>query len=213
MNIFITSPLIGLVALVLVWIIASWKVNRVSSPPYHVISKKKEYEIRAYNPYIVAETIVEGDRDIAMKTGFKILASYIFGGNVDRTKIDMTAPVVESDLASVKIPMTTPVIVRDNSKTSHVISFVMSREYTLATLPKPTDSRIVFNTIPAHNVAVRNFSWYASNSRTQKQKDILNAVLTRDGIIQEGGISYAGYTAPFTIPFMEKHEVMVRVQI
>ena len=212
MNIFITSPLIVLVALVVVWIVASWKINRVSSPPYHVISKKKEYEIRAYNPYIIAETIVEGDREVAMRAGFRILAAYIFGDNTGRVKLDMTAPVAESESAPVKLAMTAPVIVRDNSQTSHVISFVMPRDYTLATLPKPTDSRIVFNTMPAHTMAVRKFSWYAGASRTQKQKNILSAALTRDGIIREGGISYAGYSAPFTIPFMEKHEVMVRIQ-
>ena len=205
------SPLIGLIALLVVWIVVSWKVNRVDTPTYTVLSKKNTYEVRAYEPYIVAETIVEGGRHDAMNTGFRILAAYIFGDNVSRTKIDMAAPVIETS-SPIKLAMNAPVGIRDNSASSHVVSFVMPREYTLATLPKPNDSRIVFNTIPAHSVAVRAFSWYAGNKRTQKQKDILSAALTRDGVIREGSVSYAGYTAPFTIPFMEKHEVMVRIQ-
>ncbi len=204
--------LIILVVLVLVWIIASWKVNHVGAPTYKVISKKKEYEVRAYEPYIVAEVIVEGPRREAMNAGFRILAAYIFGSNVSNAKLAMTAPVAETESTSTKLAMTAPVMARDNSETSHVVSFVMPREYTLTTLPKPTDSRIVFNTISAHTVAARSFSWHVHGDRIKKQKNILKAALIRDGVIPQGGISYAGYTAPFTIPFMEKHEVMVTIQ-
>jgi hypothetical protein len=212
MNTYFTIAIIVVIALLLVWTIASWKINSIDSPAYTVISSTKEYEVRAYEPYIVAETIVEGTRDEAITAGFRILANYIFGDNVARTKLNMTSPVVEQTTSSEKLAMTAPVIARDNSTTSHVISFVMPRGYTISTLPQPNDSRVVFNTIPAHAVAARKFSWYASEARINVQKEILSKAIMRDGLVRQGSISYAGYTAPFTIPFLEKHEVMVNIQ-
>jgi hypothetical protein len=199
----------------LIWIITSWKVNSVDAPRYIVVSKAKEYEIRTYERYVVAETIVEGSRLAAVNAGFRILAAYIFGANTGKKKLAMNAPVGDTATGATeptKLAMTAPVMTRNNSTTSHVVSFVMPRGETIDTLPKPLDSLIVFNVVPEHTVAARSFSWYATEARIQAQKHELKSALIRDGIIIEGAISYAGYTAPFTIPFMEKHEVIVRIQ-
>jgi hypothetical protein len=205
--------LIIFIVAVIIWTIASYVVNRADQPGFTILSKHKDYEVRRYEPYIVAETIVEGEYRQAMNQGFRILAKYIFGSNVSKTKLAMNAPVVEKPIEqSEKLAMTAPVIVRDNSGYSHVISFVMPKNKTLETLPKPIDSRIVLNTVPAHAVAVKKFSWYATDARIAKKKAELRAALESDGVISQGNISYAGYTAPFTIPFLEKHEVMVIIQ-
>ena len=208
-SIIIVMLLLGLI----IWWIASWKINHVDSPRYMLTARKKDYEIRTYEPYIVAETIVEGSRRSALSAGFRILAKYIFGDNSAKTALAMTAPVGERPSADSRaIAMNAPVMTRDNSNSSHVISFVMPRTETMTTLPQPLDSRIVLNTVPSQTVAVMKFSWYATESRIQAKKDALKSALIRDGVIMQGSISYAGYTAPFTIPFLEKHEVMVVVQ-
>ena len=161
---------------------------------------------------MIAETIVEGTRKQAVRQGFFLLLSYISGNNHTKTALPMTAPVGVTDSASVKLSMTAPVMVRNNSTTSHVISFVMPHGQTPETLPEPTDPRVVLKSIPSHTVAVHSFSWYATESRITSQKDALKAALIRDGRIMLGSMSYAGYSAPITIPFMEKHDVMVEIQ-
>lgn len=52
----------------------------LDSPHYVVLKKTKEYEIRQYSPYLVAETSMPGARP-AGGDGFNDLAGYIFGGN------------------------------------------------------------------------------------------------------------------------------------
>lgn len=212
MDMYFTLILVILLIGLIIWTLVSWKVNRVATPAYTVLAKARDYEIRRYEAYVVAEVIIEGDLHPAMNAGFRILASYIFGNNTAKSSIDMNGPVTELESGTMKLPMTAPVLARNNSNTSHVVSFIMPARSTIATLPTPTDSRIVLNTVLAHAVAVRKFSWFSNERRVQKQKEALKASLIRDNMIMQSGVSYAGYTAPFTIPFMERHEVMVNIQ-
>ena len=51
------------------------------TPHYVVLMKTKEYEIRQYSPYLVAETNMPSGARPAGGDGFNDLAGYIFGGN------------------------------------------------------------------------------------------------------------------------------------
>lgn len=53
----------------------------LDSPQYTVLKKTKEYEIRHYSRYLVAETSMASDTRPAGGDGFNQLAGYIFGGN------------------------------------------------------------------------------------------------------------------------------------
>ena len=71
----------------------------LEEPKYTVIETDDMFELRSYEPLIVAQTLVSGDMDGASNAGFKLIAGYIFGGNVsknaakkgDNDKISMTA--------------------------------------------------------------------------------------------------------------------------
>ncbi|MDC1506657.1 heme-binding protein [Oceanospirillaceae bacterium] len=92
----------------------------IEEPKYTVIEASEKFELRAYNPMIVAETRVGGDMDDAGTAGFKVIANYIFGNNTSsespsdtanesaKNKIKMTAPV-SMKLESEQINMTAPV--------------------------------------------------------------------------------------------------------
>ncbi len=71
----------------------------------------------------MAETIVQGDHENAGSKAFHILAGYIFGGNEQKTKIQMTAPVNMQKVG----------------ESEFAVQFVMPSEWTLNTLPKPND--------------------------------------------------------------------------
>jgi DNA gyrase inhibitor GyrI len=82
----------------------------IESPNYNVESNDGNIEIRKYDDYIVAQVDLEADYNSALNKGFRILANYIFGGNHQKSKISMTAPVTGENLSdSEKIPMTVPV--------------------------------------------------------------------------------------------------------
>ena len=114
-------------------------------PRYDVLTSTDDYEIRRYEPYLVAETDVEGPYGNAGNKAFNILAGYIFGKNRQSEKMAMTVPVESRPAdAGVRMAMTAPVTSRpsDADPGLFTYAFVMERKYTLDTLPEPVDPRI-----------------------------------------------------------------------
>ena len=60
---------------------------------YSVLEKQSNFELRQYEPQIVAETFVEGDFKEVGNEGFRRLFGYISGKNRKQQSIPMTAPV------------------------------------------------------------------------------------------------------------------------
>ena len=75
---------------------------------YKVLEKQGNFELRQYEPHIVAEIFVEGEFDSASNEGFRSLFNYISGNNRKKESIPMTAPVTQ-ETGSEKIAMTSPV--------------------------------------------------------------------------------------------------------
>jgi hypothetical protein len=80
----------------------------IEQPIFALVHKERDYEIRRYQPYIVAEVVANGDQGQAVQQGFRKLAGYIFGANAGKAKIAMTAPVAQRPEGE-KIAMTSPV--------------------------------------------------------------------------------------------------------
>jgi hypothetical protein len=64
--------------------------------PYAETLKEGYFEVREYPSMIAAEVLVTGERSDAVSAGFRLLAGYIFGGNIKKQSIAMTAPVTQS---------------------------------------------------------------------------------------------------------------------
>ena len=202
--------LLIVVVITILWSIYGYFSSSVEQAEYSVIKKADGYEIREYSPSIVAQTTVSGAYDTALSDGFRIIAGYIFGGNVKKEGIAMTAPVIAQSDISEKIAMTAPVTARTQGESS-VVSFVMPKKYTLDTLPKPTDSRVKLVEVPAKMMAVLRFSWVRNADRVKAKERQLLDMLARDGIKTIGTVSYAGYSAPWTPLWMSRNEVMVEI--
>ena len=104
------------------------------SPAYRVKEWINEIELRRYEPYVVAETLVEGPLERAGNGGFRLLAGYIFGGNKttygDSKKIAMTTPVAQ-----------------DRVGDQYRVRFMMPTQYTVDSLLIPNDSRVTIKEI------------------------------------------------------------------
>jgi len=209
------------------WFLYSWiPVRNIEEPKYTILSDASGYEIREYTSYILAETIVDNayNKNEAVRKGFPIIASYIFGNNIKKDKIAMTAPVNTEESSSEKIAMTAPVNTEKIAMTvpvntqkevgggAYKISFVMPSKYTLETLPEPNDKRVKLREVAAHKVAVRRFSFTTSESAFKKQEAELFEALKRDGVETFGPINIARYNTPWTIPFMLRSEVQVQIR-
>jgi hypothetical protein len=177
---------------------------------YAVLEKEGHFELRQYEPFIVAETLVEGDFDEVGSAGFRRLFRYISGDNQAKLTISMTAPVAQ-EMRSEKISMTAPVIQQKAGK-DWSIAFVMPAEYTMATLPMPNDAKITLGAIPARLVAAITYSGTWGESRYEEHKALLDQMMSKRKLKAAGEYIYARYNPPFTPWFMRRNEVLVPVE-
>ncbi len=188
----------------------------IEEPKYTVIQKNDTFEIREYAPYVVAQTEVTGTFDEMGGKAFKILFKYISGENQKRSKIKMTAPVIQesSRKEGQKIQMTAPVIqeVNTNNSKSATYSFVMPQSFTLDTLPLPLDRRIKLKEVPAKTVAVREYSGSWGEEKYKQNEALLLKALKDGNIKTIGKPSFARYNSPFALWFMRRNEIMIEVR-
>lgn len=203
--------LIFLAVMLLVWVAWSYFVIRnVEQLKYQVLEQNENYEIRQYEPSLLAETVIEDvGYSEAFSEGFRRIAGYIFGGNKSQESIAMTAPVTEE--GSEKIAMTVPVTEEKQSEKSRKVAFVMPSKYSMDTLPIPNDDRVKLREVPARKMAVLSFGWYPTADNVEAKKLELVDALRAKGVKYVGMPIYAGYNPPFSFPLFLKNEVMVEL--
>ncbi|MBL0253154.1 MAG: heme-binding protein [Polaromonas sp.] len=81
-------------------LMTSTATQAIEQPSYVVVQSNDVYEIRKYEPYIVAEVVVPGPEADAGNQAFSLLGGYIFGKNKGERKLEMTAPVVQTPVTS-----------------------------------------------------------------------------------------------------------------
>jgi DNA gyrase inhibitor GyrI len=177
---------------------------------YTVIMKEGNYELRQYEPHIIAETMIEGDYDKAGNEGFRRLFKYISGENQKKQSIAMTTPVSQ-DAGSEKIAMTAPVS-QEQTGGQWRIAFVMPSAYTLDTLPQPVDPKVSLRQVPSRRMAVITYSGSWSKARYEEHKALLAAFIQKRKLSPLGDPVLARYNSPFTLWFLRRNEVLVPVQ-
>lgn len=181
-------------------------------PEFKLILEEGEFQIREYEPKIIAQVMIDGGFDEASSKGFKLLADYIFGNNIlegDSQKISMTAPVEMSPLAE-NLLMTSSIMDDDiNNKWS--INFVMPKEYTLDTLPMPNNSEVKIIKVPSEKYAVIVFSGLVRESSYAEKSELLSNYIKANNFMPQGNIKIARYNPPWTLPFFRRNELMVKI--
>ena len=178
-------------------------------PKYSVVQRLDDVEVRDYPGFIVAETTVGGDRTSAGSEAFGLLGGYIFGNNRGQAKIAMTAPVMQAPKGET-IAMTAPVT-QSGSDAGWVVQFMMPSEYTLATLPEPTDSRVTLRQLPARRFVVLRYSGTWSEANYNAHLQALRAAVAREHLIVTGDPLWARYDPPFKPWFLRTNEILLAV--
>jgi hypothetical protein len=188
-------------------------VMATEEPKYSILQKEPPFELRSYEPMILAEVQVEGDLDEASSQGFRLIAAYIFGQNQVSQKIAMTAPVAieEKSLQSKKIAMTAPVGIESNAG-RWTVSFVMPSQYTMESIPKPLNPRVQLRAIPAVKRAVINFSGFYDANKVAEKTLELESWMKAMQLQATGAPNFARYNPPWTLPFMRRNEIIVNVR-
>lgn len=196
-------------------------------PPYEVVGRIGDAEIRRYAPQIAAEAVVEGPVETARNEGFRQVAGYIFGDNTAKASVAMTAPVVqgrEPSGGSQSIAMTAPVVQARAGRSESIamtspvvqqpagaefwsIQFIMPSKYTMATLPQPNDPRVRLVEIPARTFAVVRFSGLGREDAVARHEKALDAALAGSSWRAVGEPVTWYYDPPWTVPFLRRNEV------
>ena len=183
-------------------------------PKFSLLEKDQSFELRLYEPKIIAEVEVDGDMSAASRKGFRQIADFIFGNNTAQSgkseKISMTAPVAIKP-ASEKIAMTAPVGAQQSEK-GWKVSFVMPSQYTLETLPKPNNPQISIKQLPAKKFALIRFSGLVDEEKMQAKSAELNQWIAMKKLNPVGIPELARYNPPWTLPFLRRNELMIEVE-
>ena len=180
--------------------------------PHEVITRHPGFELRRYPAHLVAEVEVDGSFTDAGNRAFGVLVAYISGRNTTSTKVAMTAPVVQEQ-ASTKIAMTAPVVQESTADPGrHVVGFVMPAEFTLDTLPTPTDLRVTVREIPTQLAAVRSFTGRWSEQIYQQQLAALRSGVAEAGLQPAGAPRFARFDPPWRPWFLRHNEVVLPVR-
>jgi hypothetical protein len=168
----------------------------VSEPPYTLVKNEPPFEVRDYGVLTVAETLIEGNFDIAGSQGFRRVAGYIFGKNQN------------AQGESEKIAMTAPVTMEAQNQQWRM-HFVMPQGMTLVNLPKPIDASVQLREVPAQRMAAVRFSGLTTAASIERQTLLLKDWLGRNNLAYEDRPQLARYNDPFTLPWNRRNEILI----
>lgn len=181
----------------------------IEEAKYEVLEREGKFELRQYQPHIVAETLLEGDFQEVGNEGFRRLFDYISGKNCKQQIIPMTSPVSQES-TSEKIPMTAPVN-QEKVGEKWRITFLMPSHYTMETLPEPTDRRVRLIKVPGLLMAAISYSGTWSRGRYQDKENRLKELIRQNGLKIVGEPVFARYNPPFMPWFLRRNEVLIPV--
>ncbi len=170
-------------------------------PKYVVLEQRDGYELRQYEPYLVAQTEVTGSQRSGGNQAFRVLAGYIFGNNRQQEKMAMTIPVTSQRNASAS----------SGGETVYQWQFVMERKYDRDQLPTPVDRRVNIREIPARVMAAGKYAGNTGEKNFRENLTKLSAAIERDGLRAVGEPISAVYNGPFTPGFLRRNEVLVEI--
>lgn len=186
-------------------------VHNVEEAAYRVLDDQGDFQLRRYEPMVIAVTSVEADFDAAGSIAFRRLFDYISGANTTGSEIAMTTPVVTRAEDGQQIAMTAPVVAEKTGR-AWSVWFVLPAEFTRATAPEPSDASVHIETVPERTVAVRTYSgsWNQSDYRAQLAQ--LRAWLQQNRLEAASDPRVARYDPPWTLPFLRRNEILIDVE-
>jgi DNA gyrase inhibitor GyrI len=160
------------------------------SPNYRVISADGAFEIRDYPSLtVVTAPMPHRGQDGAFMKLFRFIA-----GKNDRSE---------------KIAMTTPVLMSGTE--SGTMSFVVPKAVAEHGVPAPSNPELSVSTKPASRFAVYRFSGSAKPAAAEAAaKKLLGWAAAKD-LATQGSPIFAYYDPPWTLWFMRRNEVLVRL--
>lgn len=184
-------------------------IRTVEMLDYQVLEKEGAFDIRQYEDYWSVRTKIEGNYQESTSRGFRLLFSYISGNNKQQEKIAMTSPVIQQETGE-KIAMTGPVI-QQKQGASWIMEFVLPSKFNTKEPPEPLTNEVKLVKTPGYKAAVISYSGNLREEKYNTKAKELMDIVREKGLQPKGEPFSAGYDPPWTLPFLKRNEVLVRL--
>ena len=194
------KPMLWIVPSLLLLVVGFFFVSnsRAATPTaaYQTLKPNGDFELRAYETLHLAKvTLPTSDkRSKNMDGSFMKLFRFIDGQNEREEKISMTTPVI---------------IERGANESS--MSFVMPETAVAKGLPTP-NGEVKLAKMPPVKMAVLRFSGVSNPKKEAEQLARLQTWMTNEKLSPEMTPLFAFYDPPWTLGFMRRNEVLLRVK-
>ena len=188
-------PIIFLFIFILYLTLRPYSEHNIYTPNYELLYQSMNVEIRKYDSLKIMTVTEKLPYKEATYSGFRKLASYIFGNNADGKKFSMTAPVITSEYGEGLVN----------------VSFVIQNHYVLNEMPKPNSKEIYFHELNLNKVAAIRFGFWATSSKIQSMQVKLESYLKANSLDYMPIFYVAQYNSPWILPPFRKNEIMVSI--
>ena len=168
---------------------------------FRVIRTYSDFEVREYQPCVIAEVKVSAQYSTAASDAFGHLFKYISKGNKQSQKIAMTAPVIAAQRTDQK------------DADDWYISFVMPSGSTFGHLPHPDDPRVVLRELDAETCVVLSFRGRATEEKAEQMALQLRAAAAKENIALSGETRICRFDPPFKPGFLQYNEIVIPAYI
>jgi len=179
--------------------------ENLKTPKYVTLRRYRDFEVREYETFFVAETTVNSNtgsakmEDSEAGQAFNRLAGYIFGKNEQNEKMEMTTPVFSNKNQKMQF------VVEESSNSI-----------------KPVDGSVAVKDRERFLVAVASFSGIANKEITDETERKLREAMKREESIKkrveflprrgDEFVELAQYNDPFTNPLQRRNEVLIALE-
>ncbi len=177
----------------------------IETPPYDIVSKGDNYEVRRYHPqlWVQVDFVVDPATDFNDKEslGFEPIFQYISGANERKQKIPMTAPVVMEQFAG------------DSGHRRMAFIMPASEFSTLDQLPKPTDPTVQLVAVDQPLLlACIKFDMELTTKRVTAEEAELRQATKKDNIDlvdERESVRVEDYNTPWTLPWLRRNDLCI----
>ena len=123
---------------------------------FRLLEKFSDFELREYQPCVLAEVRVSANYSSASSAAFSHLFRYISKGNRAQEAISMTAPVIASQRGN------------NASDDEWFVSFVMPSGSRFGHLPQPNDPQVILRELDSEICVAKSFHGRATDELSEE---------------------------------------------
>jgi len=167
---------------------------------FKVLQTYKDFELREYQPCVLAEVKVSAEYSNATNSAFGSLFRYISKGNKGSQKIAMTAPVIAAQKD------------KKTNENEWFVSFVMPSGSKFGHLPHPNDPQVILRELDTETCIAASFRGRATQEVAEKKIQALRAAALKENIALSDETRICRFDPPFKPGFLQYNEIVIPVK-